>query len=141
MRNLAAALLLLLSAATAGAQTAAPSPADRTAIRDVISRQIQAFQHDDAVAAFSLASRSIQQQMGTPARFLDLVRQHYEPVYRPQSTVFGRLLLQDGQIVQQVDLVGPDGRPAGALYSMEQEPDGGWRISGCVLTASESVAA
>lgn len=139
MRNLLASLALLFSFA-AHAQPAEPAASDRAAIRDVITRQIQAFQHDDAATAFSFASPSIQRQMGTPERFLDLVQTHYRPVYRPHSTEFGQLTVQDNEIVQQVDVVGPDGRGARALYSMEREADGSWRISGCVLLESEAIA-
>ncbi len=139
MRNTLIALLLLFSSSIAEAQETGPSAPDRTAIREVISRQIQAFQHDDAAAAFGFASPSIQQLMGTPENFLNLVRGHYQPVYRPRSTVFGRLAEQDGQLVQEVDVVGPDGLGVQALYSMEKQADGTWRISGCELTTPTSV--
>ncbi len=137
MRNLLACFVLLFSFTAAQAQ---PAASDWAAIRDVITRQIQAFQHDDANTAFGFASPSIQRQMGTPERFLDLVQSHYRPVYRPHSTEFGELTVQDDQIIQQVDVVGPDGRGARALYSMEREPDGSGRISGCVLVESEAIA-
>jgi hypothetical protein len=39
-----------------------------------------------------------------------------------------------GTLVQDVFLVGPDGRPVIARYSMEKQPDGSWRINGCALT-------
>ena len=116
------------------------APADRAAIQDVIRRQIAAFQHDDAATAFGFASPGIQQQVGTPEAFLGMVQDRYRPVYRPRSTVFGPLGMQDGQIVQQVEVVGPDGRAALALYSMERQADGSWRISGCVLTESRALA-
>ena len=139
MRNTLIAMLLLFSSSLVEAQETGPTAPDRAAIREVISRQIQAFQHDDAAAAFGFASPSIQQRMGTPDNFLELVRSHYQPVYRPRSTAFGRLAEQDGQIVQQVDVVGPDGLGAQALYSMEKQADGTWRISGCELTPPASV--
>ena len=138
MRLFLAVTLLWLTFAPGDCR--AESPADRAAIRDVITRQIEAFRQDDATAAYSFASPSIQRQMGTAERFLGLVREHYQPLYRPSSTVFGGLVTEDGQIVQAVDVVGLDGRAARALYSMEQEPDGAWRISGCVLTVSETLA-
>jgi hypothetical protein len=31
-------------------------------------------------------------------------------------------------------VIGPDGQPALALYAMERQPDGSWRIAGCTLT-------
>jgi hypothetical protein len=39
--------------------------------------------------------------------------------------------------MQKVEVIGPDGRPALALYDMEHETDGSWRISGCRLVKSE----
>jgi hypothetical protein len=45
--------------------------------------------------------------------------------------------MTEGRLVQRVLLVGPDGVPVTALYFMEQQPDGSWKISGCVLTISE----
>ena len=38
---------------------------------------------------------------------------------------------------QPVRVTGPDGRPVLAMYHMEQQPDGGWRIAGVVLRALE----
>jgi hypothetical protein len=110
-------------------------PADRTAIADVISRQIDAFRHDDAPAAFAFASPMIQGMFGDPAHFLAMVQRGYPPVYRPRSVHIGALVMHDGRIVQRVELVGPDGARELALYTMEREPDGSWRIDGCQLTA------
>jgi hypothetical protein len=38
--------------------------------------------------------------------------------------------------VQSVELVGPDGGHYIALYRMEKQPDGSWKINGCELTES-----
>ena len=35
---------------------------------------------------------------------------------------------------------GPDGRPRIALYIMERQPDGSWKIDGCILTESDDKA-
>ena len=131
----------MLAGPAAGGETPVPGSAERASIRDVIAHQIEAFQHDDAAGAFAFASPSIQQQMGSPERFLNLVQNLYQPVYRPRATSFGALGVEDGQVVQRVELIGPDGRPALALYSMERQPDGTWRISGCRLTVSEAASA
>ena len=64
-----------------------------------------------------------------------MVRRSYAAVYRPRSVQFGALSTAQGEVVQQVDLIGPDGEAALALYSMQRQPDGTWLISGCVLTA------
>ena len=113
------------------------APPDQAAIQQVITAQIEAFRHDDGDAAFGFAAPRIKAMFGDARHFLAMVRQTYPPVYRPRSFSFGTLTPQDGLPVQKVELVGPDGQGALALYSMEHEPDGKWRIAGCVLVKSE----
>lgn len=140
MRRRAVAALLFLCAAIGPGQAQADlSTADRTAIQDVITRQIDAFRHDDAQAAFAFASPGIQTQSGTPDRFLDMVRRAYPAVHRPRAMEFTGLRLGEGGIVQEVELVGPDGALQLALYAMERDAAGAWRISGCVLVPSARV--
>jgi hypothetical protein len=133
-----ASLLWLVLAGTAAAQSLPPgvTAADRTAIQDVIRHQLDSFQHDDGPGAYAFAAPSIQRMFPDPGTFIDMVRRGYPPVYRPRSTEFSELALRDGDLVQEVELVGPDGRPALALYTMERTPDGSWLISGCALVAS-----
>jgi len=113
------------------------SPADRAAIRDVIQSQVEAFRRDDGDAAFGLASPSIRGMFGSPEIFMDMVRQGYQPVYRPRAFDFGEIVTLDGQITQKVHVIGPDGRPVTAYYPMTRLPDGTWRINGCYLQAPE----
>lgn len=114
---------------------------DVRAIEGVIEQQMQAFRKDDAAAAYAFASPGIQAQFGDAATFLDMVRRGYQPVYRPRSMAFGVIERRDGQVVQHVGVVGPDGAAREALYFMEREADGHWRIAGCVLTESHEVGA
>ena len=106
---------------------------DHAAIEGVISQQIEDFQRDDGAAAFAFASPELQTMFGDPARFMGMVRSGYQPVYRPRSFTFGDVVENDGRIVQEVGVIGPDGVPRMALYTMEQQPDGSWRIAGCQL--------
>ena len=119
----------------------AQSASDRAAIEAVIGAQLQAFAHDDAERAFGYAAPGIQQQFGTADYFLTMVERGYPPVYRPRSSRFAGLKVEDGEIVETVNLIGPDGAAWTALYSMEQQPDGGWKISGCRLVKAEEVGA
>jgi hypothetical protein len=139
MRRIAA-LFWLLVALPAAAADPALGEGDRAAIRGVIERQLGAFQRDDASAAFAFASPSIQDQFATADNFMRMVRQGYLPVYRPREVSFGALVEIEGQLVQRVLLVGPDGAPVMALYMMERQPDGSWRINGCILTQSDDKA-
>lgn len=113
------------------------SPADQTAIRDVIEGQVEAFRRDDGAAAFGYASPSIQGMFGTAETFMDMVRQGYRPVYRPQVFEFREIVTLQVMVTQRVHVIGPDGRPVTAFYPMTQQPDGSWRIEGCYLQAPE----
>lgn len=124
-------LLTVLAPATALAQQI--SSADGTAIHGVVQGQLDAFRRDDSDKAFSFAAPGIQSMYGSPDTFLEAVRQGYRPVYRPRKVEFRELRVMDGAVVQQVYVVGPDNEPKLALYFMERQPDGSWRISGCVL--------
>ncbi len=141
MRALATLLLCAVLALPAGAETTSVSPADRGAIRSVITRQMEAFKRDDAPGAFAFAAPRVQATFGDAAHFIAIVRHAYMPVYRPHSVEFTGLTSEDGGIVQKVELVGPDGAPKTAYYTMEREPDGSWRIAACTLVDSTRVGA
>ncbi|MBI2735308.1 MAG: DUF4864 domain-containing protein [Rhodospirillales bacterium] len=113
------------------------SAADRSAIRDVIQSQVDAFRRDDGEGAFGYASPSIRGIFGTSEVFMDMVRQGYQPVYRPREFDFREIVTLHGQVTQKVHVVGPDGRPVTAYYPMVRLPDGTWRINGCFLQAPE----
>lgn len=136
MRRLVVALVVLLSLVP---PLRAAEPAD--AIRAVIEGQLQAFRADDGAAAFAYASPKIQGLFGDPERFMTMVRSGYQPVYRPRRHEFRDLVPEAGRLVQRVLLVGPDGVPVIAAYLMQQQPDGSWRIDGCVFERQPEVAA
>jgi ketosteroid isomerase-like protein len=126
-------LLLLGALAPAAAEDSVLPAAERSAIKSVIEQQIAAFAKDDAAAAFSFASPMIQQQFGSPETFLRMVQDGYRAVYRPRSLRFGEVRRTTTGMVQEVDVIGPDGDGRRAFYLMEQQADGSWRINGVTL--------
>lgn len=136
-RAFALLALVLGLAAAAQAQQPALSAADRAAIRDTIQGQVEAFRRDDGDAAFGYASPMIQGMFGRSDVFMEMVRQGYRPVYRPQVFDFREIVDLHGQVAQKVHVVGPDGRPVTAVYPMTRLPDGSWRIDGCYLLAPD----
>jgi len=130
-------LVALLLGLAGAAEAQSLSPADRAAIRQVIEAQVDAFRRDDGSTAFGYASPTIQGMFGTPEIFMDMVRQGYQPVYRPRAFDFREIVDMHGQPAQKVHVIGPDGRPVTAIYPMRQLPDGTWRIDGCFLQAPE----
>lgn len=107
--------------------------AERSGIRSVIERQIQAFGRDDAEAAYGLAAPSIQGMFGDKDAFMEMVRRGYAPVHRPKSFEFGPTRDERGEIQQALRIQDQSGADWDAVYSLERQPDGSWRISGCRL--------
>lgn len=134
-RWVAALLLGLLLGLSSGWADAVDqlSDVDRMAIRQAIEGQIAAFQADDAALAFSFATPAIQDRFGDASQFVAMVKRGYRPVYRPRQVEFSDLLDVRGKPAQRLVVVGPDNEVFNAYYLMEQQPDGSWRINGCVL--------
>lgn len=127
-----AALALILLAAAPGVRAEVPA-ADRAAIEAVISAQIAAFLRDDGPAAYAFAAPGIRALFPTVEGFMRMVRSGYAPVHRPQAVRFAETVVENGEVVQRVLLRGPDGRAHLALYTMERQPDGSWKIAAVVL--------
>jgi hypothetical protein len=128
-----AALLVAFSFLARG-EAQEPDADARAAVRMVIERQLDAFRRDDAVDAFSYAAPSIRELFETSDRFLDMVRRGYAPLYRSERPIFVRgRLMEPGVFLQEVAFTGPNGKGWSALYTLERQSDGEWRISGCVL--------
>ncbi|MGH8727996.1 MAG: DUF4864 domain-containing protein [Burkholderiales bacterium] len=110
-------------------------------VRGVIEHQLDAFAHDDAETAFSFASPKIQKLFQTPASFMAMVKADYQAVYRPRSVNFLKPAVVEGRALQPVQLLGPDSVAMVAIYTMEEQTDGTWKIDGCELTPSAGVFA
>jgi hypothetical protein len=113
---------------------------DVAAAQSVIRSQEQAFGRDDATAAYSYAAPAIKQIFPEADIFMMMVQQAYPPVYRHKSFEFGEARAADGQIAQRVHIVDANGEAWEALYTLEQQPDGSLKITGCsLLKAGQAV--
>lgn len=108
---------------------------DKVVIRNTIEKQIEAFQKDDAVAAFAIASEAIQQQFETPDNFIKMVKESYPAVYRPRSVMFRGFTTIDYYPAQIVVLMDNKGELLQAVYIMKQKQDRSWLIHGCFLVS------
>ena len=126
---------VLFLLATVFLSLAAPTRAadDVAAAQGVIRSQVEAFSRDDAPAAYSHAAPAIQEIFPQADIFMSMVRNNYAPVYRHKSFDFGEARIADGTIAQRVHIVDADGIPWEALYTLELQPDGSVKITGCVL--------
>ena len=115
--------------------------AEWQAIKHTISEQLAALKAGNAGKAFAHASPSIRQQFGSAANFLAMVRTAYGALIAARYTVFLEGAIIEGSVIQPLRLVAPDNSVQVALYTMQKQPDGRWKISGCVLAPSTVQAA
>ncbi|MET4204324.1 DUF4864 domain-containing protein [Bradyrhizobium sp. LA6.12] len=113
---------------------AAPAcAADVTAAQGVIRAQEQAFARDDAAAAYSHAAPAIREIFPAPDIFMSMVQNGYAPVYRHKSFEFGESRSEGNWISQHVHIIDANGEAWEALYTLEQQADGSYKITGCSL--------
>jgi len=107
--------------------------AEIAAAQEVIRAQEQAFARGDAAAAYSHAAPAIREVFQHAEIFMQMVRQAYPPVYRHQRFEFGEAKVSNGHVAQRVQIVDEQGEAWEALYTLEQQPDGSLKITGCSL--------
>ena len=135
----------LLGAETSNTPDAALSPqpshavlaeAEWQAIQRTIADQLAALRGGDATRAFSFASAGIRAQFGDADIFLGMVRASYAALLDARYTEFLEGAVIDGHTIQPLRLVGNDETVLVALYEMERDERGGWRIAGCIIAPS-----
>jgi Domain of unknown function (DUF4864) len=132
--------LILLAAFLLALAAPACATDDIAAAQGVIRSQVEAFSRDDAAAAYSYAAPAIRQIFPRAEIFMSMVQQGYAPVYRHKSFEFGEARVEDGAIAQRVHIIDANGEAWEALYTLEQQPDGSLKITGCsLLKAGQAV--
>lgn len=107
---------------------------DRPAIEQTIKSQLEAFRADDGATAYGFASPMIKRIFPTVETFMAMVKRGYPQVYRPQQYKFGEIKQGPAGFPEQhVMIVGPDGKTYEAIYTMQRQPDGSWKINGCSI--------
>ena len=132
--------LAAVPAPEAGGATTLPDD-DWKAIKAMIAEQLAALKAGDGSKAFTYASPGIRQQFGNAGTFLDMVRTSYGALISARYTEFLEGAVIGGRVVQPLRLIGADNSVLVALYTMEREPAGGWKIGGCILAPSTVKAA
>ncbi|HWZ39264.1 MAG TPA: DUF4864 domain-containing protein [Bradyrhizobium sp.] len=134
MRAVALLLIALFFALPAAAAD------DVAAAQSVIRSQEQAFVHDDAAAAYSYAAPAIRQMFPRADIFMGMVQNAYAPVYRHKSFEFGESRTEGNWVAQRVHIIDANGEAWEAMYTLEQQSDGSFKITGCtLLKAGDSV--
>jgi hypothetical protein len=133
-------IILLLLTLLILAPMCANADDNGSAARSVITQQEQALARDDAATAYAQAAPDIHALFPTADIFMAMVKQGYAPVYRHKSFEFGESKIDGGTVAQRVHIVDANGEAWEALYTLEQQPDGSIKITGCsLLKAGQSV--
>lgn len=126
-------LVILLLALLLPLAPPASAADDVAAAQGVIRAQEQALSHDDAAAAYSYAAPAIKEIFPEAGIFMSMVRNSYAPVYRHRSFEFGEARSEGDWIAQRVHIIDANGEAWEALYTLERQPDGSLKITGCSL--------
>jgi hypothetical protein len=133
-------LALILPCWTTGATASEMDSADVKAIQEVVQSQLNALDEDDAVRAFALATESTRSVIGSAENFLRMIKEEYDPIYRHRRALFSTPEVIDGNTIQIVRVTARDNHVWLAVYKMQQESDGKWKIEGCQLLETTSVS-
>ena len=123
-------------AAAAAAAHAALSPAEWDAIRKTIGEQLAALRAGDAARAYTFASPGIRERFQDAPTFMRMVQDSYAPLLDARYTEFLEGAVIDGRTIQPLRLVLANDTVLVALYEMQRDETGRWRIAGCALAPS-----
>jgi hypothetical protein len=136
-----AAAVFAIFCLSASAENGVPDPdIGQVAMQAAITKQLDAIQGDDEASAFAYNTDALQQHFETPARFMQVVREHFDALYHARAREFiavSTMNADPGLQVQALKLTGPGGHVWVAIYEMERNPAGDWRVARCSLKPME----
>lgn len=104
-----------------------------SAVRRVVTQQLDAFRHDDAERAFALAAPAIRRAFRDAKTFMALVAKEYLPVTRWTAATFLDMRASGGHFVQRVRLVDGAGAVSVANYAVARDETGEWLVVGVAM--------
>lgn len=111
------------------------SESDKAAIRQLIEKQLQAFQQDNETAAFSLTSPTIQGKFNQ-GDFIAMIKSKYHAIVAPRSIMFrGFTLINDYPALVSM-IMDREGNLAQGVFIVQHQKDYSWRIHGYDLIAA-----
>jgi hypothetical protein len=134
-------LVAYVGSSLANASTQALPAAEWKAIQRVIADQRAALIDGNAEKAFGYATDGIQRHFGDAATFMSMVQTSYAALLNARYVEFLEGAVIDGLVVQPLRLIGADNTVQVALYTLEKQKNGRWRISGCSIAPSTVQAA
>ena len=114
---------------------------DRTAVREVIDGQIKAFRADDHQSAYSFAAPSVREAFPTEDMFITMVRNQYQPLYRPISYTFGRSSLDADEVLQELLVTDSNRQLWQVVYTLVRQQDQSWKITNVMMLPYKGISA
>lgn len=137
LRFLVSALLFVFLLTPVKAETA-----DQLAFQAAITGQLEAFKKDDGQSAYSFAAPIVKGIFPSAEIFMGMVKRGYEPIYKNSKYAFGDLTTDSlGRPAQHVIITASNGKRYEAVYAMQKQPDGSWKIAGVQMLEIPSVEA
>ena len=112
---------------------------DKVTIRQLIEKQLQAFQQDDEVTAFALTSPKMQQKYGKDY-FIKTIKSQYSALIKPRSIMFQGFTLVHNYPALVSIIMNQKGELAKGIFIVQHQPDYSWRIHGYdLLSVDEKI--
>jgi hypothetical protein len=104
--------------------------AETMATQSVIRDQLNAFKSGDVNRAYSHAAPNVTKIFPDVERFTSMLKNGYGAIWHSDSFVFGRNTVINNEIYQEVIITDPTGGQWQAVYTLKQQEDGSWKITG-----------
>ena len=112
------------------------SESDKVAIRQLIEKQLQAFQQQDEATAFSLTSPTIQKKFARQD-FIKAIAEQYSSMTQPRSIMFrGFTLINDFPALVST-VMDREGSLSQGIFIVQHQRDYSWRIHGYELVSMD----
>lgn len=122
--------IAMLVSSWAIAQEVPVGAAETSGTQAVVRDQLNAFKSGDVERAYSHAAPNVKNIFPTLDRFTSMVQKGYGAIWQSDSYVFGRNTIINGEIYQEVLITDPKGGQWQAVYTLKQQEDGSWKITG-----------
>jgi len=108
------------------------SESDKSLIRQLVEKQLQAFQENDSEAAFALTSPKIQSKF-TPQDFVQTLSREYSAILKPRSIMFRGFTLVKNFPALISMIMDQEGNLVKVIFVVQHQQDYSWRIHGYEL--------
>ena len=109
------------------------SESDKSLIRQLVEKQLRAFQENDSETALSLTSPQIQSKY-TAQDFVRALNGRYSAILKPRSIMFEGFTLVENFPALIALIMDEAGNLAKVIFVLQHQPDFSWRVHGYELT-------